>query len=549
MKQEPILEFLRKKNKGSKNSNTINLKNNWVIESKDIKKYEKLFESIVDFMKKTVRTTIPNCELSDDKIEFKIVEYDNATKYSCSVDIVNFNKNWENIKKSKLIKDINNTNSISDVEGEEICRFIESKILSKLTGKGFTKNEDTYCYYSYGKEDYSSNDYNGYGEFSVRTDSGYKDLYAFINFVVPKNNVIEESFVTGEPILEFLKRKKKEKTNWNPDEDDKVIDMKDVNKYKSLFTNSIKATEDIVKKVVNDIKLDTDDIEIKETDMGGYTKLYMFKDIVSFPNNYSLLKSKYPKVFNSEEYDDVDGSKLHKWLVDNILKKTQTKGFAEYRYTDLIYNYTKENQNDTFLGIVISDDYERLSISMTIYYKKDNVIKEAVNITGEPLLELFKRRQKDVEKHHNDKKPLPEKLRKKEKKEYDVKQVTSEVKKVKTEVAKLFKKEEFKKFLNNGLTITSDEDTFDYMEPRENDNGEEVYVSGDSFDIVRMDLWDYKEGNPRIIVNDTGTHPVYDAEGLLRKSLSEEIKNKFPNFDVDEYGGDWDTGSIDIILK
>lgn len=99
------------------------------------------------------------------------------------------------------------------------------------------------------------------------------------------------------------------------------------------------------------------------------------------------------------------------------------------------------------------------------------------------------------------------------------------------------------------MTITSDEDTFDYMEPRENDNGEEVYVSGDSFDIVRMDLWDYKEGNPRIIVNDTGTHPVYDAEGLLRKSLSEEIKNKFPNFDVDEYGGDWDTGSIDIILK
>ena len=46
-----------------------------------------------------------------------------------------------------------------------------------------------------------------------------------------------------------------------------------------------------------------------------------------------------------------------------------------------------------------------------------------------------------------------------------------------------------------------------------------------------------------------GWHPVDHAVEKLNNDIRELLKNKFPNFYLAEYGGDWDTGSIEIGLK
>ena len=164
------------------------------------------------------------------------------------------------------------------------------------------------------------------------------------------------------------------------------------------------------------------------------------------------------------------------------------------------------------------------------------VLGESVEVVEEGI---FKRKKKE--------KPDKQQLAKKE---YPVTQIKSEITKIKAEVNRLFRTEEkLKGVKGNGLEPVSDDDTYDYTEPRENSEGKEVFLSGDEFWITRMDLWDYKGGNPRVILQDDGKHPIYDADNLVRKLISEFLEEKYPHFRVVEYGGDWDTSSMNVVLK
>lgn len=175
-----------------------------------------------------------------------------------------------------------------------------------------------------------------------------------------------------------------------------------------------------------------------------------------------------------------------------------------------------------------------------------NYITESKNVDSEYVEEFFKFKKGKKKDNDNDKKEE----RKESKKEYDVNKVKTDIAKIKAEVKKMFSDEKLKKYYNNGLEIASNSTTYDYVKPTEKDNGEKVYVSGNIFAITSMDLWDYKGGNPRTIIDENnGDHPVYDADNLIREKLEEFLKNKMPDYEVDEYGGDWDTSFMDVKLK
>lgn len=132
-------------------------------------------------------------------------------------------------------------------------------------------------------------------------------------------------------------------------------------------------------------------------------------------------------------------------------------------------------------------------------------------------------------------------------KEYEGNKIRADINKITAEVKKLANQPGVKEFVNNGITITMGSSRFDLT-----DINSDVYESGvDEFVIVDIDLWDYKGGNPRALINDSsdGWHPVDHGVEKLRNSIRDMIKEKFPNFYVLDYGGDWDTGSIEIGLK
>ena len=168
-------------------------------------------------------------------------------------------------------------------------------------------------------------------------------------------------------------------------------------------------------------------------------------------------------------------------------------------------------------------------------------ITESRNVDNEYIEEFFKFKKETKDK---------EERREETKKEYDVNKVKSDINKIKAEVKKMFSDEKLKKYYNNGLEITSNIDTFDYNKPEVKDDGKKVYVTGDRFAITRMDLWDCKDGNPRTIIDENnGNHPVYSADRLIREKLTYFLKSKLPDYEVEEYGGDWDTSFMTISLK
>jgi hypothetical protein len=131
--------------------------------------------------------------------------------------------------------------------------------------------------------------------------------------------------------------------------------------------------------------------------------------------------------------------------------------------------------------------------------------------------------------------------------EYDGNKVRSDLNKITAEVKKMLNQPEIKKFVNNGLKLVTGDARYELT-----DKDSDVYESGvDEFVLIDVDLWDYKGGNPRVLINESpdGWHPVDYAVEKLNNDIRELLKNKFPNFYLAEYGGDWDTGSIEIGLK
>ena len=126
--------------------------------------------------------------------------------------------------------------------------------------------------------------------------------------------------------------------------------------------------------------------------------------------------------------------------------------------------------------------------------------------------------------------------------------IKSDLSKILKEVERMLKNEAgIKEFNDNGLEICKGDDVYQLC----GDDHSEFHGGTDEFCIVRLDLWDYKGGNPREIMNDSddGWHPVNHAEEKLRLKLEKFLKEKFPHFYVCDYGGDWDTGGIEIGLR
>ena len=163
------------------------------------------------------------------------------------------------------------------------------------------------------------------------------------------------------------------------------------------------------------------------------------------------------------------------------------------------------------------------------------------NILEEGLFDRFKKKkQTNNEPEYKREEP-------KKGKEFDGNKIRSDLKKISAEVKKLTNKPEIKKFMNNGLKLIQGNKMFDLTDPNS-----DVYESGvDEFVLIDIDLWDCNLGNPREIMQNSadGWHPIDHALEGLRNDISALLKAKFPDFYLCEYGGDWDTGSIEIGLK
>ena len=166
------------------------------------------------------------------------------------------------------------------------------------------------------------------------------------------------------------------------------------------------------------------------------------------------------------------------------------------------------------------------------------IAKDNPDILEEGIFDKFKRKKKEPAKQE-------EPARKGKILPGD--KVRSDIKKIVAEVKKIMNQPGIKEFNNNGLEIMKPNEWYDSTDP----NSDEYEAGVDEFTIVRVDLWDYKGGNPRVIMNESpdGWHPVDHGLEKLRSAISTLLKDKFPDYRLLEYGGDWDTGYVEIGIK
>ena len=162
------------------------------------------------------------------------------------------------------------------------------------------------------------------------------------------------------------------------------------------------------------------------------------------------------------------------------------------------------------------------------------------DILEEGIFDKFKKKKKEPAEQNN-----PEPVRKR--KTLPGNQVRSDMKKIVAEVKKIMNQPGIKEFNNNGLEIMKPNEWYDSTDP----NSDEYEAGVDEFTIVRVDLWEYNGGNPRVLTNESpdGWHPVDHGLEKLRSAISKMLAEKFPNYRLLEYGGDWDTGFVEIGIK
>lgn len=255
-------------------------------------------------------------------------------------------------------------------------------------------------------------------------------------------------------------------------------------------------------------------------------------------------------------------------------------------------NFVKDKDGMTYLNVKMEDRYFDYAIVASIRFitrpedvvEEDESMKESIEVLEEGLFgnkykkksneELekeveqlrdrimktqkpieIKKMYKEIKKIENELGSRENKIKKEEKKTgvykgtiYEGNKIKSDLSKILKEVEKMLKNEAgIKEFNDNGLEICKGDDVYQLC----GDDHSEFHGGTDEFCIVRIDLWDYKGGNPREIMNDSddGWHPVNHAEEKLRLKLEKFLKEKFPHFYVCDYGGDWDTGGIEIGLR
>ena len=346
------------------------------------------------------------------------------------------------------------------------------------------------------------------------------------------------------------------------------------------FEKTVDMMKKIVKSSLPGFTLSTKPIYKRETEyQDGIYKLFLSQEILNVEEHYEKFKKKYPERLVEKTFMEEDGNDIYEILEETIFDKVEKKGFI-YQYSGLYEHPKYENLS------VDSDDstFEDISVSITIIYKKGDVVKESMEILEEGLFgnkykkksdkELEEEREKlrdqiqktqvpkeirkiykQIRQIDNELGSRENKIKKEEKKTgvhkgtvYEGNKIKSDISKILKEVEKMLKNEEgIKEFNDNGLEICKGDDVYQLC----GDDHSEFHGGTDEFCIVSIDLWDYKGGNPREIMNDSddGWHPVNHAEEKLRLKLEKFLKEKFPHFYVCDYGGDWDTGGIEIGLR
>lgn len=351
---------------------------------------------------------------------------------------------------------------------------------------------------------------------------------------------LEEGWFTKKKKVEPPKPKQKPtyKDDYGP-----IVSEKEKEEMIKLFHKAIDDVRKIVKSALPGAKLYDEEPKLRKTQYENATVYHYTIGFISFQDNYKILRSKAKgsPLDELEDFSDADGNELYEVLNTLLFNKFKKIGFEEVDYTYGIFDHKKYEQ----LSITVDESFEGMGLSLLFAAEPED---EMINESFEPVTELFGRKKnktgKKIIKAMKDAKRAS-------KLEYPAADVKLDISKIRYEIKKMFKDEEaLNGLLNNGINISKDIDTFEYIDVTVKEDGSEVYLSGDEFKIVESDLWDYKDGNPRILIDENnGNHPVYDGVERLRSLLAYYLTKNMPHFSVVENGGDWDTDSIDIKLK
>lgn len=356
-----------------------------------------------------------------------------------------------------------------------------------------------------------------------------------------------------DPLLELFKKRKKDDNLSDFSDVKKVVSESEFSKCKKDFEDIVKFAEGVIKKEFDGLTLNPE-TQIKTTEgKNGITEYNYRVFLIDIEDNFDKFqKNTRNKKIIGLDFDDVDGEDLYKELEKRLLNPFKTKGF---KFEDYTYGVMEKDHDlmDEF-SVYINDDYEDMIIRMKVYVQgtvtESTVIEDMDNV--ESLEEKFFKRKKDLKSQEREKreleKPLPTKVNGKQ---YDVKEVKKDIKSIIN-----FTKKELDKYpevKNKGLSMNSFFMAFygvddDY---EGNDDDLEFFKSGEDFSIMYLDLWKYKDVNPRIWYNENvDEHPVFNVYLDIVKSLSEHLKSNYKGkFKVADYGGDWDTGDLAVELK
>lgn len=339
-----------------------------------------------------------------------------------------------------------------------------------------------------------------------------------------------------------LKKKKDEKV-YNK-EYGEIVTEKEKEEMIKIFNKTLNDINRLFKSTFPGCKLVEDDDINKVSDNYKNAKTHrMEKVVLRLDYNYKYIQNKcknIPEIYNND-FKNTDRKKLNDVIYKLILSKL---GFNK---TNDMFWFEHKRYKQINIGL---GDYSDPTVEVSLIFATD-INSKISESTMNYVEEFFKFKKKKKYTPVVQEKPKEEnKYTLDTGKPYPVNKVKSDITKIKAEVKQIFNTEKsIKDILDNGLKIATNKYTFEYIIPDKDEEGNEVFRSGDEFVITKLDLWGYKGGNPREILNNTGNHPVYDADNLIRERISKFLEDKFPDYKVDEYGGDWDTSDMIISLN
>jgi hypothetical protein len=144
------------------------------------------------------------------------------------------------------------------------------------------------------------------------------------------------------------------------------VPVENKNEYISLYEKSLKDLTEVVKKAFPGCVLSEDSNDgYKEKEYADVILIENFKPVINLKKNYNILKNLNPTLFkNCNSFDDVDGEKMMRYLDKVIFKKMSNFKETEGTY-GMYYNKSFEG-----ISIFCDEDFERISISLKLPYKK-----------------------------------------------------------------------------------------------------------------------------------------------------------------------------------